>query len=276
MSEFVAELIGTMILIIFGGGVVGGVVLKNSKAEGAGWVVITIAWGLAVTMAVYAVGGFSGAHINPAVTLGLASIGDFPWAKVPLYITAQMIGALIGAGIVFLNYLPHWRATEDQGAKLAVFSTDPAIRSPFSNLISEMIGTFVLLMGLLFIGANEFTEGLNPLIVGALIVAIGMSIGGTTGYAINPARDLGPRIAHALLPIPGKGGSDWGYAWIPVVGPILGGIYGALFYRAIFMQELTVAFWILSAVVAVILIGAASSELKKGQTLSNKVENQVS
>ncbi|MBX0357673.1 MIP/aquaporin family protein [Halobacillus sp. Nhm2S1] len=276
MSEFVAELIGTMILIIFGGGVVGGVVLKNSKAEGAGWVVITIAWGLAVTMAVYAVGGFSGAHINPAVTLGLASIGDFPWSKVPLYITAQMIGALIGAGIVFLNYLPHWRATEDQGAKLAVFSTDPAIRSPFSNLISEMIGTFVLLMGLLFIGANEFTEGLNPLIVGALIVAIGMSIGGTTGYAINPARDLGPRIAHALLPIPGKGGSDWSYAWIPVVGPILGGIYGALFYRAIFMQELSVAFWILSVIVAFILIGAASSELKKGQTYSDKIENKVS
>ncbi|CDQ19087.1 glycerol uptake facilitator protein [Halobacillus karajensis] len=276
MSEFLAELIGTMILIIFGGGVVGGVVLKNSKAEGAGWVVITIGWGLAVTMGVYAVGGFTGAHINPAVTLGLASVGDFPWAKVPLYITAQIIGAMIGAAIVFFNYLPHWRKTEDQGAKLAVFATDPAVRSPFSNLVSEMIGTFVLLMGLQFIGANEFTEGLNPLIVGGLIVAIGMSLGGATGYAINPARDLGPRIAHALLPIPGKGGSDWGYAWIPVVGPILGGVYGALFHKAMFMQEFSVAFWILSAIIAVILVGAARSEIKKGQTYSNQLEKNVS
>ncbi|ARI76418.1 MIP/aquaporin family protein [Halobacillus mangrovi] len=276
MSEFVAELIGTMILIIFGGGVVGGVVLKNSKAEGAGWVVITIGWGLAVAMAIYAVGSFTGAHINPAVTLGLASIGDFPWNKVPLYISAQMIGAFIGACIVFLNYLPHWDKTDDQGAKLAVYSTDPAVRSPFSNLLSEMIGTFVLLMGILFIGANEFTEGLNPLIVGLLIVAIGMSLGGATGYAINPARDLGPRIAHAILPIPRKGGSDWGYAWIPVVGPILGGVYGSVFYQAIFVQEYSTAFWVLTLIVAVIIVGAATSELKKGSTVSDKVEQKIS
>ncbi|MCA0983421.1 aquaporin family protein [Halobacillus yeomjeoni] len=276
MSIFASELIGTMILIIFGGGVVGGVVLKDSKAEGAGWVVITIAWGLAVTMAVYAVGNFSGAHINPAVTLGLAAAGEFPWAKVPLYVTAQMIGAFIGGVVVFFNYLPHWKKTEDQGAKLAVFSTDPAIRSPFSNLVSEMVGTFVLLMGLMFIGANEFTEGLNPLIVGALIVAIGMSLGGATGYAINPARDLGPRIAHALLPIPGKGGSDWGYSWIPVVGPILGGVYGALFYQAIFLGKFSISFWGLSAVMAVILVGAAKSELQKGTTTADKAERKVS
>ncbi|ASF40345.1 aquaporin family protein [Halobacillus halophilus] len=276
MSEFLAELIGTMILIIFGGGVVGGVVLKNSKAEGAGWVVITIGWGLAVAMGVYAVGSFTGAHINPAVTLGFAAVGEFPWSKVPVYITAQMIGAFIGAVIVFLNYLPHWRDTEDQGAKLAVFSTDPAVRSPFSNLVSEMIGTFVLLMGLMFIGANEFTEGLNPLIVGLLIVAIGMSLGGATGYAINPARDLGPRIAHALLPIPKKGSSDWGYAWIPVVGPILGGIYGAVFYRAMFLAEFTGLFWALSVFVAIILIGAAFSELKKEHTVAEQVEEKIS
>jgi len=276
MSEFLAELIGTMILIIFGGGVVGGVVLKNSKAEGAGWVVITIGWGLAVTMGVYAVGSFTGAHINPAVTLGFAAVGEFPWSKVPVYITAQMIGAFIGAVIVFLNYLPHWRGTEDQGAKLAVFSTDPAVRSPFSNLVSEMIGTFVLLMGLMFIGANEFTEGLNPLIVGLLIVAIGMSLGGATGYAINPARDLGPRIAHALLPIPKKGSSDWGYAWIPVVGPILGGIYGAVFYRAMFLEEFTGLFWGLSVFVAIILVGAAFSELKKEHTVAEQVEEKIS
>ncbi|GGF32012.1 glycerol uptake facilitator protein [Halobacillus andaensis] len=275
MSEFAAEVIGTMILIIFGGGVVGGVVLKDSKAEGAGWVVITIGWGLAVTMAVYAVGNFSGAHINPAVTLGFAAVGEFEWAKVPLYITAQMIGAFIGGAIVFFNYLAHWDKTTDPGLKLAVFSTDPAVRSPFSNLVSEMVGTFVLLMGLLFIGANEFTDGLNPLIVGALIVAIGMSLGGATGYAINPARDLGPRIAHALLPIPGKGGSDWGYAWIPIVGPILGGIYGAVFYRALFIGEYTVLFWVLSVLMAVILVGAASSELKKGETKADQIEEKV-
>ncbi len=274
MSEFLAELIGTMVLIILGGGVVGGVLLKKSKAEGTGWVLITIGWGLGVAMGVYAVGQFTGAHINPAVTLGFAAAGEFPWAKVPLYISAQMIGAFIGAVIVFFNYLPHWRETEDKGAKLAVFSTDPAIRSPFSNLVSEMIGTFVLLMGLMFIGANNITEGLNPLIVGLLIVAIGMSLGGTTGYAINPARDLGPRIAHALLPIPGKGGSDWGYAWIPVIGPILGGVYGAVFYNAMFLGKFSVVFWVLSIIVTVIFIGAAVTELSKKdsrQTSAKKV-----
>lgn len=275
MSEFLAEVVGTMILIIFGGGVVAGVVLKDSKAEGSGWIVITIAWGLAVTMGVYAVGSVSGAHLNPAVTLGFASIGEFPWAKVPLYILAQMIGAIIGASIVFLNYLAHWRRTEDQGAKLAVFATGPAVRSPFSNLVSEIIGTAVLVMGLLFIGANQFTEGLNPLIVGALIIAIGMSLGGATGYAINPARDLGPRIAHALLPIPGKGSSDWSYAWVPVAGPAFGGIYGAVFYSAVFTGDYNLLFWILSAVMALILIGAANAELKKGHTLANELEDKL-
>ena len=275
MTEFLAELIGTMILIIFGGGVVGGVVLKRTKAEGAGWVVITLGWGLAVAMGVYAVGKFSGAHINPAVTLGFASVGEFPWAKVPIYITAQMIGAIIGAVFVYLNYLPHWKETKDQGSKLAVFSTSPAIRSPFSNLISEMIGTFVLLMGLMFIGANEFTEGLNPLIVGALIVAIGMSLGGATGYAINPARDLGPRIAHAFLPIPGKGGSDWGYAWIPVVGPIFGGIYGAVFYQAIFLGNFSIVFWILSVIVVGLFVGAAYTELAKKDPSTTNVQEKI-
>ncbi len=275
MSEFIAEVIGTMILIIFGGGVVAGVVLKDSKAEGSGWIVITIAWGLAVAMAVYAVGSVSGAHINPAVTLGLASVGEFPWAKVPMYVFAQVLGGSIGAVIVFLNYLPHWKRTEDKGAKLAVFSTGPAVRSPFSNLVSEIIGTAVLLMGLLFIGANEFTEGLNPLIVGALIIAIGMSLGGTTGYAIIPARDLGPRIAHALLPIPGKGTSDWSYSWVPIVGPIFGGIYGAVFYKALFTGDYTILFWGMSAVMVLILIGAANAELRKEYTAADKIEDTV-
>lgn len=276
MSEFLAELIGTMILIIFGAGVVGGVVLKKSKAEDSGWVVVTIGWGLAVAMGVYAVGSFTGAHINPAVTLGFAAAGEFPWSKVPMYISAQILGAIIGGVIVFLNYLPHWRETKDQGAKLGVFATDPAINSPFSNLVSEIIGTFVLVMGLMFIGANEFTEGLNPLIVGALIIAIGMSLGGATGYAINPARDLGPRIAHAILPIPGKGGSNWKYAWVPIVGPALGGIYGALFYKAIFTGEYSTAFWVLSVVMAIIVIGAANAELKKGETAANHIEKKIS
>ncbi|MGM7700441.1 MIP/aquaporin family protein [Pseudalkalibacillus sp. Hm43] len=256
MSEFMAEIMGTMILIILGGGVVGGVVLNKTKAQDSGWIVITMGWGLAVAVAVYAVGGISGAHINPAVTLGLASIGEFPWAKVPMYITAQMIGAFIGAIIVYFHYLPHWRETEDPGLKRAVFSTDPAIRHTFSNLLSEVIGTFVLLLGLLAIGANEFTEGLNPLIVGFLIVAIGMSLGGTTGYAINPARDLGPRIAHFILPIPGKASSDWGYSWIPVVGPVLGGVFGALFYQKFFTGTDTLAFWVVGALVLGVLVVA--------------------
>ncbi|MCM3609971.1 aquaporin family protein [Planococcus sp. MERTA32b] len=272
MTEFLAEVIGTMILIIFGAGVVAGVALKDSKAENGGWIVVTIAWGLAVTMGVYAVGNFSGAHLNPAVTLGFASVGELPWAKVPVYIAAQIIGAIIGAAIVFFNYLPHWSRTEDKTTKLGVFATIPAIRRPLSNLVSEIIGTTVLVMGLLFIGANEFTDGLNPLIVGALIIAIGMSLGGTTGYAINPARDLGPRIAHALLPIPGKGGSDWSYAWVPVVGPVFGGIYGAVFYKAIFTSAYGLPFWILSAIFLAVLLAAAAAELKRSRRKAEQLE----
>lgn len=235
MSAFLGELIGTMILIIFGGGVVAGVVLNKSKAQNSGWIVITMGWGLAVAVAIYAVGSISGAHINPAVTIGLASIGLFPWADVPSYVLAQLIGAFVGAVIVWLQYFPHWKETMEKDLKLAVFSTGPAIRHTPANLISEVIGTFILVFGILAIGANEFTQGLNPLIIGLLIVAIGLSLGGTTGYAINPARDLGPRIAHFILPIAGKGSSDWKYAWIPVVGPIIGGVLGAYFYQAVFL-----------------------------------------
>lgn len=270
------ELLGTMVLIIFGVGVVGGVLLKWSKAENAGWIVITLGWGLGVVMGVYVSGTASDAHINPAVTLGFAAIGEFPWTKVPIYIAGQMIGAILGAAIVFFNYLPHWRKTKDQATKLAVFSTAPGtsdeVRKPLQNLVSEMIGTFVLLFALLFlVGPNNFTEGLAPLVIGLLIVVIGMSLGGATGYAINPARDLGPRIAHAILPIPGKGGSDWGYSWVPVVGPIIGGIYGALFYRAVFANELTAVFWVFTLIVVVLLIGAAMNELKEDKsTVGNK------
>lgn len=254
MTPFVGELIGTMILIVFGAGIGAGSSLKKSYSNNPGWIVITIAWGLAVTMAVFAVGSVSGAHLNPAVTVALALNGAFPWADVPGYIVAQMIGAIIGAALIYLHYLPHWKETEDSATKLGVFATGPAIPHTFSNLISEMFGTFILVLGLLFIGANKFTEGLNPLVVGLLIVIIGMSLGGTTGYAINPARDLGPRIAHFLLPIPGKGNSNWGYSWIPVVGPLLGGCLGAVFYKAVFLGEITSSLWIVLGINLVVLL----------------------
>ncbi len=230
MSIFGAEVIGTAILILLGDGVVAATLLVRSKAENAGWIVIALGWGMAVAVAVYAVGQFSGAHINPAVTLGLAVIGDAEWGDVPEYIAGQFVGAFIGAVLVYLAYLNHWRPTTDPGLKLAVFSTAPAIRNTVANVITEVIGTFMLVFGVLALGANTAPAetGLAALLVGLLVLAIGLSLGGPTGYAINPARDLGPRIAHAVLPIPGKGSSDWGYAWIPVVAPIIGGILGAL------------------------------------------------
>lgn len=233
MSNFISELIGTMILILLGDGVVAGVVLKKTKSENSGWIVITFAWGLAVMTAVY-IAAASGAHLNPAVTLSLALNSDLPWADVPIYIAAQLIGAFIGAVLVWLHYMKHFEATDDQAAKLGVFATGPAIRHTGSNLVSEIIGTFVLVFGILAFGANSFADGLNPLIVGLLVVVIGLSLGGTTGYAINPARDLGPRIAHAILPIPGKGSSDWGYSWIPVVGPFIGGAIAVFLHQMLF------------------------------------------
>ncbi len=233
METLLAELIGTMILILLGDGVVAAVVLARSKAQGSGWIVITTGWAMAVAIAVYAVGRISGAHINPAVTLGLAVTGQVAWADVPLYIIGQFIGAFLGAVLVFLAYLPHWRETQDPAAKLAVFSTAPAIRNYPLNLVTEIIGTAMLVFGVRAIIANELSAGLAPLLVGFLVWGIGLSLGGPTGYAINPARDLGPRIAHFVLPIPGKGDSDWGYAWVPVVGPIIGGIIGSLLFQAL-------------------------------------------
>lgn len=267
MTPFVGELIGTMILIVFGAGIGAGASLKGSYSNSPGWIVITIAWGLAVTMAVFAVGSISGAHLNPAVTIALAINADFSWADVPAYILAQMIGAILGSALIFLHYLPHWKETSDPGTKLGVFATGPAIPHTFSNLLSEIFGTFILILGLMFIGANKFTEGLNPLAVGALIVVIGMSLGGTTGYAINPARDLGPRIAHFLLPIPGKGGSNWGYSWIPVVGPILGGALGAVFYKAVFLGQVTGTLWMVVGANLVILFLAFIASKNQGSVL---------
>lgn len=234
MTQFLAEVIGTMLLVLLGDGVVANVVLRKSKGQNSGWIVIATGWAFAVVIPVYIVGGISGAHLNPAVTIGLAAIGKFALAEVPTYLAAQFIGAFIGAAILFLHYYPHFEATEDKGLKLAVFSTGPAIKNTFFNLVSEFIGTAVLVFGILGITAGELAPGIAPFAIGILIWAIGLCLGGTTGYAINPARDLAPRIAHAILPIPGKGDSDWGYSWIPVVGPILGGTVGAVLFNILF------------------------------------------
>ncbi len=231
MTEFTSELFGTLLLILLGNGVVANVVLQKTKAHNGGWIVIAFGWGLAVMVGVYAAGKFSGAHLNPAVTLSLAAAGLFDWADVPLYVAGQLAGATLGALLVFAHFLPHFKATNEPETTRAVFCTAPAIRHTPSNFLSEFLGTFALMFGLMAIGANAFAEGLNPLIVGLLIVSIGLSMGGTTGYAINPARDFGPRLMHALLPIPNKGVSDWKYAWIPIVGPIFGGLYGTLTYQ---------------------------------------------
>jgi len=237
-SPFLGEFLGTMVLVLLGNGVVAGVVLQRSKAEASGWMVITAGWAFAVMAGVFTAiaCGSSDAHLNPAVTLGFAvRAGDF--GKVAPYIGAQMLGAVVGAGLVWLHYLPHWKETPDAPAKLACFCTAPAIRSLIPNLISEIIGTFVLVfvVGAIF-SKNVAAAGpgsLGPYLVGSLVWGIGLSLGGTTGYAINPARDLGPRVAHAILPIAEKGGSDWGYAPIPVVGPLVGGMLAGWLLRAL-------------------------------------------
>ena len=236
MGIFGAEVIGTALLILLGNGVVACVLLNLSKGQNSGWIVITFGWGMAVMVAVFAVGQFSGAHLNPAVTVGFAVAGTTEWGDVPEYFAGEFVGAFIGATLVWLAYLDHWRETEDPGLKLACFSTAPAIRNPVSNIITEVIGTFVLVFGVLAIFANEATAatGLGGLIVGLLVLGIGLSLGGPTGYAINPARDLGPRIMHAILPIAGKGDSDWSYAWVPVVGPIIGAVLAGAAFELFF------------------------------------------
>jgi glycerol uptake facilitator protein len=239
MDIFIAELLGTMLLIIFGDGVVANVVLNKTKGQNSGWIVIATGWAMAVVVGVYAVAGYSGAHINPAVTIALVSIGKLTVDKAIIYIAGQFVGAFLGGVIVFLAYYQHFGATDDKGLKLAVFCTGPAIRNTGWNLLTEIIGTFALVFGVLSMTSTRnlvektgLAPALAPFLVGLLVWGIGLSLGGPTGYAINPARDLGPRISHAVLPIPGKGSSDWSYSWIPVVGPIIGGIIGALVYQA--------------------------------------------
>lgn len=248
MQILIAETLGTMLLILLGDGVVANVLLGKTKGNNSGWIVITTAWAMAVFVGAYsAVALGSGAHLNPAVTIGLwvrylmtGGAAGTPTSEVPVYLVGEFVGAFLGAVLVWLHYKPHWAVTSDPGLKLAVFSTGPAIRSTALNLISEIIGTFVLLFGIFAItGASMDSGGAAvPINMGALgiipvaflVWVIGLALGGTTGYAINPARDLSPRIAHAILPIPGKGSSDWGYSWIPVVGPVVGAVIAAVLF----------------------------------------------
>lgn len=230
-TQLVGEFIGTLILVLLGNGVVAGNVLKDTKEENTGWIAITIGWGIAVTIGVYCSGFLSPAHLNPAVTIAMAATGAFPLSSVIPYIVAQFLGAMIGATLLWFHYGSHWKITKDKGAILASFSTAPAVRDTKSNFFGEALGTAILVIGIMAIGPSEVSQGLGPIIVGIIVIGIGLSLGSTTGYAINPARDLGPRIMHAILPIANKGDSDWSYSWIPVLGPIVGGTVGALVYQ---------------------------------------------
>ncbi|MDX1327874.1 MAG: MIP/aquaporin family protein [Arenibacter sp.] len=241
MTPFIAEIIGTFFLILLGGGVVANVVLNQTKSNDHGWMVITTAWGLAVFVGVVVAAPYSGAHLNPAVSIGLAVAGKFDWALVPSYTLAQFIGAMLGSFIVWLMYKDHFEVTENKELKRAVFCTAPAIRNPISNFFSEVVGTFALVFVVLYFTDASITEtgtaiglgSLGALPVAFLVWSIGLSLGGTTGYAINPARDLGPRIVHALIPMKDKGGNDWGYSWIPVIGPIVGASLAGLLMLAL-------------------------------------------
>ncbi len=244
MERFGGELLGTALLVLFGNGTVANVVLARSKAQNAGWIVVTTGWAMGVFVGAFTAVSLSWAHLNPAVTLGQAIVGNLDWSLVPVYVAGQMLGAMLGAVLVWLAYLPHWRETADADAKRGVFCTAPAIRRPLANLLCEVIGTLALVLGIFGIKGAVMQQGTPaavPLDMGAqgmipvavLVWGIGLALGGPTGYAINPARDLGPRVVHAVLPIPGKGGNDWGYAWVPVAGPLLGGALAAGIYLAL-------------------------------------------
>ena len=231
MTPFLGELIGTCLLVLLGNGVVANVVLNKTKGNSSGWLTIAAGWGVALFVSVYAVAAVSGAHLNPAASIGLAAAGKFSWGDVPIYIAGQMLGAMLGAFIAWITYRQHFEQTQDADAKLAAFCTGPAIRNPLNNLITEAVGTFVLVFGIMSIVSPQASLGaLDALPVALLLFGIGLSLGGPTGFAVNPARDLGPRIMHALLPIPNKRDSDWGYAYIPVIGPIIGGLLASLVF----------------------------------------------
>ncbi|MGB5665914.1 MAG: MIP/aquaporin family protein [Maribacter sp.] len=239
MTVYLFEFLGTAMLILLGNGIVANVVLKGTKGANAGWVGISVAWGIAVFCGVFISADVSGAHLNPAVTIGLATAGKFEWGLVPGYMLSQVLGAMMGNLLIWLTYKKQYDATDDQSALLATFSTSPAIRSPFWNFITEVIGTFTLVFGVFYIAGGTFADepislgSIDALPVALLVMGIGFGLGGPTGYAINPARDLGPRIMHAILPLKNKGTSDWSYAWVPIVGPLVGGVLAAMVYLAI-------------------------------------------
>ena len=239
MIAYIFEFIGTAMLILIGNGIVANIVLKGTKGSDSGWTGISLAWGIAVFIGVFMSADVSGAHLNPAVSIGLATAGKFSWALVPGYIIAQVLGAMMGNLLVWLTYKKQYEATEDTGSILATFSTSPAIKSPFWNLVTEIIGAFALVFGVFYIAGGAMGEdavslgSLDALPVALLVMGIGFGLGGPTGYAINPARDFGPRLLHSILPIKNKGKSDWGYAWVPIVGPIIGGVLAALLYKLI-------------------------------------------
>lgn len=231
MTPFVSEILGTTLLITLGTGVVANVVLTKTKGFNSGWIVISFGWAIAVFVGVFASAASSGAHLNPAVTLALAIAGKFEWGKVPSYLLAQFIGACIGATLTWLAYKPHFDETEDPSAKLAVFSTDPAIRRPINNLITEAIATFIFVMAILALTKGDSSLGaIDALPVAFVVLGIGLSLGGPTGYAINPVRDFAPRLMHAFLPMGKKGPSDWAYAWVPILGPFIGSVLAAFVY----------------------------------------------
>lgn len=233
LSIFIAECFGTLLLVLLGDGVVANVLLKKSKGESSGWIVITAGWGFAVAIAVYIIGWVSGGHVNPAVTLGFAILGKTPWHLVPAYFSGQLLGGALGAALMYLTYKPHFDMADEKDKILMIFCTKPAIWNPFWNFVCEMLGTAVLLIGICGIinYHNDLSGGIAPYLFGILVFSIGLSLGGPTGYAINPARDLGPRIVHYLLPIKQKGPSEWYYSWIPIVAPLIGGALGVLFYQ---------------------------------------------
>lgn len=232
MTPFIGEFTGTAVLVLLGQGVVSNVLLNKTKGQNSGWIVICFGWAMAVFVGVYSVALSSGAHLNPAITLAFAILGKFPWLQVPIYLAGQMLGAMTGSFLAWLIYAHHFDITSDANAKLAVFATGPAIRNPGNNFLTEMIGTLILVWGVLWIALPASTLGaLDALPVGLLVFAIGLSLGGPTGYAINPARDLGPRIMHAILPIKGKRDSDWRYAWIPVLAPLVGALAAAGLFK---------------------------------------------